>query len=174
MPWVKHRPLDEVKKNLVKGLPDPDTGLGQRVRQCCEHFRERLAPYPRCTKYIHITQPDLQGPFDILHLLLGADVFFDLVDEPETVHEILSLATETYIAYRRFIGPYITDKADDGRKCYVHFGLYGGSVVVKEPRSPRICTRSLPHLIIKKSLTLSAKALCIIAARRSPGITGAW
>lgn len=132
MPWVQHRTLEEVQESIAKGIPDLDTGLGQKVRQCCEHFRERLAPYPKLSKYIHITQPDLQGPFDILHLLLGSDVFYHLMDEPEICHEILDLATDTYIAYRKFIEPYIMDKADGGKKCYVHFGMYGGSVVIKD------------------------------------------
>lgn len=132
MPWVEHMSLDEGVALISKGLPDLEAGLGKKVRQCCEHFRERLAPYPKCSKYIHITQPDLQGPFDNLHLMMGADVFYHLVEEPETMHDLLNMLTQSYIGYRQYIDPYLTDSADNGKKCYVHFGLYAAPIVVKE------------------------------------------
>lgn len=133
MPWVEHLPdLDALRPLLERGVPDLDAGLGRQVRVCLEYFREKLAHYPKCAACIRLTQPDLQGPFDNLHLILGNELFYALYDEPELMHRALDLITQTYIAYRRMIAPYLTGDADEGRKCYVHRAIYGGQVVLKE------------------------------------------
>ena len=131
MPWVHPVTLDEARKIIDMDVP-LQRQLGKKVQECCEFFREKLKPYPKCARYIHITQPDLQGPFDNLHLLLGSEVFYTLVDDPDTAHALLEKITETYIRYRKYIQSYIDDSADEGKKSYVHFGLYGGNVVIKE------------------------------------------
>lgn len=133
MPWVTHlESLDDLRPIVDRGVPELDAGLGQKVRQCCEFYREMLAPYEKCSRYIHITQPDLQGPFDILHLMLGNELFYALYDEPELLHDALKLISETYIAYHRFITPYTTALIDSGRKCVVHRSVYGGNLVIKD------------------------------------------
>jgi len=35
---------------------------------------------------------DLQGPFDIAHLVYGDDIFYDLYDDPKFVHHLLDLS----------------------------------------------------------------------------------
>lgn len=133
MPWVEHLSgKDSILRLLDLGVPDPDTALGKQVRICLECFRESFSHYPQIEKYVRITQPDMQGPFDILHLMIGNDLFCMLYDDPLLVHNALDLICETYITYRRFIQPYLTDQADNGKKCYVHHGIYAGSVVLKD------------------------------------------
>lgn len=133
MPWVEHvNEPDDLLPLLDKGVPNPDTGIGQKVRVCLEHFAQRLRPYPKCAACIRLAQPDLQGPFDNLHLMLGNELFYLLYDDPEFVHRALDLITETYISYRKWIAPYLTADADGGKMCYVHRALYDGQVILKE------------------------------------------
>ena len=133
MPWVDHLEggTEAVKQLIQKGLPDMKAGLGGKVLETYQFFREKLKEYPRCYQAIHITQPDMQGPFDIAHLFWGTDVFYELYDHPEIIEELLNLVTETYIRFRNFIDPYLTDKAGT-EAVYVHGGIFGGKVLLKD------------------------------------------
>jgi len=133
MPWVDHFDdgIEGVKRILRKGSPDLTDGLGRKVLETYQYFYETLREYPKCFRAIHITQPDLQGPFDIAHLLLGMDVFFEINDNPEIIQDLLELITETYIKFRKSVEPYLTDKAGDDA-IYVHGGIFGGKVIIKD------------------------------------------
>ncbi|MEN6315669.1 MAG: hypothetical protein ABFD25_15655 [Clostridiaceae bacterium] len=133
MPWVDplEDGLDGVKRLIGQGLPELNTGLGGRVFETHQFFIDTLKQFPKCYKAIHITQPDLQGPFDIAHLLLGTDVFYAIYDEPEVVQELLELITSVYIGFRKWIGPYLTDRAGEDA-VYVHGAIFGGKVLLKD------------------------------------------
>jgi hypothetical protein len=131
MPWVEHLEPAGLRKAVGKGVPDLEQGLGKRVLDTHRFYREALAGYPKCSRCIRITQPDLQGPFDIAHLLAGNDVFLAVVDQPGFVHELLAVITDTYIAFRKLIEPQLTDKAGDGA-VYLHGCLFGGKVLIKD------------------------------------------
>ena len=133
MPWVDHLEdgIDGVKNLLERGVPEFTSGLGRQVLDTHQFYMDTLKQFPKCYKAIHITQPDLQGPFDIAHLLLGTEIFYEIYDSPEVVHDLLKLITDTYIGYRRFIDPYLTDKAGEDA-IYIHGGIYGGKVLIKD------------------------------------------
>jgi len=131
MPWVEHMEPAELRTTVARGVPDLGQALGRRVVETHAFFRETLARFPKCSRCIRITQPDLQGPFDIAHLLMGTDVFLAVVDDPGFVHELLAVVTDTYIAFRRLIEPQLTHAAGDGA-VYLHGCLYGGKVLVKD------------------------------------------
>ena len=51
MPWVTHLPsIDDLRPIVERGVPEIDAGLGRRVRECCEYYRETLAPYEKCSR----------------------------------------------------------------------------------------------------------------------------
>jgi hypothetical protein len=131
MPWVDHMGKEEVKKAISRGIPEFDTALGRKVMQTHDYYSEKLKSYPKCSRAIRITQPDLQGPFDIAHLLLGNDIFYDVYDSPQMLHELLDIITETYIGFRRHIEPRLTDHAGSGA-VYLHGSIYGGKVLLKD------------------------------------------
>jgi hypothetical protein len=131
MPWVEHMEPGALRAAVGKGVPDLDQALGARVLGTYRFYLEKLKGYPKCYRCVRITQPDLQGPFDIAHLLMGNDVFFSVVDEPDLVHELLAVVTETYIAFRNLIDPLLTDRAGDGA-VYLHGCLFGGMVLIKD------------------------------------------
>jgi hypothetical protein len=131
MPWVEHMELGEIRKAVTKGVPDLTQALGKRVLDTHHFYLEKLKGYPICFRCVRITQPDLQSPFDIAHLLMGNDVFLDVVDEPDLVHELLAVVTDTYIAFRKKVDPLLTDRAGDGA-VYLHGCLFGGKVLLKD------------------------------------------
>lgn len=132
MPWViQMEGLERIRQIVHNGVPDPSAGLGQRVYDTCDNMREILSEYPKCGKYIHITQPDMQGPFDNLHLMLGSEMFCYLYDEEELMKELLEMITEEIIKFKKFIMPVVNDYADEN-KIYIHGGIYSGNILLKE------------------------------------------
>ena len=97
MPWVEHVTKDQVKEIISKGIPNLDTGFGRRLTLTHEFYQEKLEKYPKCRDFIKIYHPDFQGPLDVAHLIYGSDIYMDMYDEPELVHELLELVTDTYI-----------------------------------------------------------------------------
>ncbi len=130
MPWVRPIGREAVVAALDRGIPDLHGGLGGRVMQTMDFYREKLADYPRARQAIHVTQPDLQGTFDNLHLLWGKDLFMGLYDEPELVHEALDLVAQTYAAYLAEVRLHTTE--DIGEDCIVvHWGVLRGNLILK-------------------------------------------
>lgn len=130
MPWVIPMADEtEFRKAISHGIPDLKGGLAGRIQEAYEVFTEYLRPYPKCTQAIRLTQPDMQGPFDNVDLLRGKDIFYDLYDDPEMVHEALSVISDTMIAYQKTL-PKLNDRA--GQDCYyIHRAIYKGNILLK-------------------------------------------
>ncbi|NLJ38673.1 MAG: hypothetical protein GX432_07920 [Candidatus Atribacteria bacterium] len=132
MPWVEHfSNRDEVKRIIQKGIPDLNKGLVERVIQTHHFYLDKLKNYPLCSQGIKVSQPDMQGPFDIAHLMLGSDIFYLVYENPLLLHELLELITETYIRLRKYIDKLLNDKTT-GDAVYVHGAIYLGQVVIKD------------------------------------------
>jgi hypothetical protein len=89
---------DRMHELVEAGIPDLNTGFGKDVFAFGELCRETFRAYPKIEKYVRIYHPDVQGPLDICELLWGGDMFYEMYDDPDFVHEALSLITETYTA----------------------------------------------------------------------------
>ncbi|MBQ7293159.1 MAG: hypothetical protein IJW79_05400 [Clostridia bacterium] len=89
----------KIEKMIEKGIPDLNNGFGKKVFEFGELCAETFAKYPKISKYLKVYHPDLQGPLDICELLWGGEMFYAMYDEPELVHSMLSLVTETYTAF---------------------------------------------------------------------------
>jgi hypothetical protein len=102
MPWSYHlENRDKIKTVIDKGVPSLETGLGKQCFDTARYYMETLDDFPKLSRAINIFHPDLQGPFDIAHLIWGSDIFLALYDCPELVHELLRLVTVTYKAYMK-------------------------------------------------------------------------
>jgi hypothetical protein len=130
MPWVHHIPVEKARKVFARGVPDLEGGLGKRVIETYRYYHERLRGYPRSREAIRITQPDLQGPFDIFPLVLGSDCFVSLYDDPEFCRKALEVIVETYCQFRELVGPLLTD-GYGGDAVFAHGFLCGGRVLLK-------------------------------------------
>jgi hypothetical protein len=132
MPWVDHvEDAAAVRRLVGRGLPDARGGLVARVLAAHQFYRETLAGYPVCRRCIRITQPDLQGPFDIAHLIWGADIYPAFYDEPDLVRALLDLVTEAYVAVWRVLRPTVDEGAGDGF-IYLHGQIIRGNVLIKD------------------------------------------
>ena len=88
-----------IRAKVEAGMPELTTGFGKNVFEFGELCAEVLEKYPKIKKYVKVYHPDLQGPLDICELLWGGEIFYAMYDEPELVHAMLRLVTDTYIAF---------------------------------------------------------------------------
>lgn len=92
---------DEIREILQKGIPDFNVGFGKKVFEFAQFLKDALAPYPKIQKFVRVYHPDLQGPLDICELLWGSEFFYAIYDDPDFVHDFLSLITDTYSAFMK-------------------------------------------------------------------------
>ncbi|MBI4979740.1 MAG: hypothetical protein HZC28_19840 [Spirochaetes bacterium] len=99
-PQARHfESFDDIKRVLDAGVPDLSQGFGPQVFALGERYREIQQKYPLIAEHVHVYHPDLQGPIDVLELLWGSNVFYDMYDKPDFIKDMLSLITETYIVF---------------------------------------------------------------------------
>jgi hypothetical protein len=89
-----------IRRIIDRGMPDLSAGLGGRVFQTEVLFRDCLRE-EGLSQYIHMFQADSQSPMDCAALLWGNEIYTALYDEPDLVHALLDLITETTIAFVR-------------------------------------------------------------------------
>ena len=124
------KPLDGGIGGIVDaGVPDICGGLGAKVFETAEFFKDILRDYPMMKKYVKIYHPDLQGPMDVCELLWGSGLFTALIDRPDFVHGLLSIVTETY---KRFMTEWLKVVPLSG-EFSVHWGmLMRGGVMLRD------------------------------------------
>lgn len=102
LPWAHPVSSRQAIEALVeRGVPDLDAGLGARCFETARYYQQVLADYPRLERAISVYHPDLQGPFDVAHLIWGPDIFYALYDCPALVHDLLRLVVRTYKLWMR-------------------------------------------------------------------------
>ncbi len=96
------RPFDDtdrIRELAERGIPSLTNGFGRRVFEFGEYYREAVRQWPKISRYVEMFHPDTQGPLDICELMWGGEMFYAMYDEPELVHAVMSLLTETYTAF---------------------------------------------------------------------------
>ena len=137
-----------IRAMLERGMPDHRSGLGEKVFGFGEICAELFAKYPKVAKYVTFYHPDFQGPLDACELLWGTDIFYSMYDEPELVHDAISLITDTYINcmdkwYNLF-------PADDEMNPHWEAFFYRGKIVLRSDSAMNLspdlyCEFSLPY-----------------------------
>ncbi len=146
MPWVQPIGLEALDKVVARGQPNLDAGLLPRALETMAYYREMLAPYPKCREAIHITQTDLQGPFDIAAQLWGSGIFTAFQDRPQFLEELLALIADTFVRVSRAVGRASTQAA--GAECiYLHFAICPGNCLVKDDSSIMLSPRTYDRFI---------------------------
>ena len=90
---------DKMQELLDRGMPDLTGGFGGRVLEFGELCAELLEAYPNVKRWVEIYHPDVQGPLDLCELMGGGEMFYAMYDEPELVHGMLQLISDTYTAF---------------------------------------------------------------------------
>ncbi|MBR3503360.1 MAG: hypothetical protein IKO07_03835 [Clostridia bacterium] len=95
MPWLQtHLPADQVRE-----MTAADLTITSEFRQALDHM-EYIASALEGTG-VRVYPLDIQGAFDTAHLVMGDDIFYQMFDEPELVHHLLSLSCDAIeIAFR--------------------------------------------------------------------------
>ena len=145
-PWTTPIGPQRMADLLERGLPDLNGGLYPRVLDTMAYYREAMAPYPRCNAAIHITQPDLQGPFDIATQLWGGEIFTAFYDCPDFLREVLDFVAETYIMVCQAVSPHTTQAAGDGF-IYLHWSICKGGCLLKDDSSTMLSPATYKEFI---------------------------
>ncbi|MBN1342172.1 MAG: hypothetical protein JXQ73_05810 [Phycisphaerae bacterium] len=112
-PWVLPFPNAEaVQKACDCDALDISRGLCPKIVDFYEFFRQTLAGYPNVKQCVRLVLPDLQGPFDTVELLRGSEIFVDLYERPDWVHELLSKAAQAQVGLARRLGRLLTDDGE--------------------------------------------------------------
>ncbi len=101
MPWCEPLSETELLWALDQGVPDLNSGLGARVFETERFYAETFAGYPNLKETVHTYVCDTQGPFDIAHLVMGHRIYTEIYDNPDLVHRLLDVCTDTYIAFTK-------------------------------------------------------------------------
>lgn len=132
LPWVTHWPdcLEGMRALAASGIPSLDAGYGKRLIETYDYYAQVLCKWPNLNRCIQFCHADLQGPFDVLHMMAGSELFYAMYDEPELVHQCLSIITDTYIALMKRMLPLVkTDLTQDN----YHWGtIYPGKALLRE------------------------------------------
>ena len=130
MPWCEHLSKEELIELISKGIPNPDNGFGKKVKDTYEFYSKVLLEYPKCKQVIKFYHPDYQGPFDIAHLLFGSNIYMEIYDDPDFIHELLDFVSKTYINCIKDIKPYLNDENEG---FVYHWGhLFPGKIVLRD------------------------------------------
>ncbi len=93
MPWPG-APLD---REAIRAIPGLDIAASAIWRRAAEFYAIHQTERGPAAAYA----PDTQGVFDLAHMLNGADVFFDVVDDPAWVHDVMGIALRLFIEVTR-------------------------------------------------------------------------
>lgn len=131
MPHIK-APKEELslEQYCEQGVPDIEGGLTDTIVSIIQCWNELLSPYPNLSKFVHITLADNQGPFNIAFHLRGQNIYYDIMEKPELVHEFMVMITETYIAHSRYLKDFVNESVTDGY--YWGYKMRGGVRIVDD------------------------------------------
>ncbi len=118
---------DKMREILDKGMPDLTNGFGGKVLEFGEMCSEIFEKYPKIKKYVEVFHPDTQGPLDIAELLWGGEMFYEMFDDPDFVHDVMRLITDSYKA---FMDKWYSVSPTPRREMNVHWGIMHRGVIL--------------------------------------------
>jgi hypothetical protein len=110
--------------------------LAGRVFDFAGRWAGACLPYESVRRYVHMYNPDLQGPLSLAELLWGSDLFMAVFDEPETVRAALDFFAEVIISFLKkfhaLCPPFDTEHS-------VEWGLlHRGGVIIRNDTATNI------------------------------------
>ncbi len=110
-PWIVH---EEGKTIGLEAVLDQDPedlsrGWAPRVVETMESYREILDEFPPLGDLVRVVLPDLQGPFDNLELIVGSDLYAELVDAEDLADRALAAMARTQVAMARRLATFVGD-----------------------------------------------------------------
>lgn len=93
--------VDAIKRILDSGVPEIRGGYTEPVLEMGAFYADIAERYPKIGRFVHIYHPDFQGPMDICEVVWGSTLFYAIYDQPELVHALLEIVTQTYMRFMR-------------------------------------------------------------------------
>lgn len=78
---------------------DVESGLGRKCIDSAHHLQKLLEDYPKLQKYLHIYQPDTQGPCSLAEAIIGSEFYLLVYDEEDEIKDFTEVITDTFIRY---------------------------------------------------------------------------
>lgn len=153
-PWTE--PLGEagVRRIVAEPLPPVEAGLGRRVLDQYEYFRELLADFPACERGLQLTLPDLQGPFSTAELLWGTGIYLALYDCPELVTALLERIVAQMVAVVNALSGQVRDDLGAGYG-YQHGVATRGRILVRNDSMINLSPRQYRDIVLPYDTALS-------------------
>lgn len=99
------RPLadgeDGVRRILEARKADYTKGLAGNVFRFAQVYAEAVKDYPKIRRYVHVYNPDLQGPFPLADELWGGDIYYAMYEDEDLLHDMVGFMADTYIDFIR-------------------------------------------------------------------------
>jgi len=82
-------------------------GMMEKYLSILDAWSRILMDFPTVRNCVHFCLPDLLGPCTLLYTLRGIDLYTDVYDDPQFVHEAMEMVTNGIIQVLKYIAPYI-------------------------------------------------------------------
>ena len=113
---------------------DYDIKNNDLIKKVCETYQymaNRLSKYPKCSRNIRLSHPDMQGLFGIAQMLFGDTFFLEMYDNPEDVHWLMGRITGAFIELFNIMDGLVNNYTAGKEAIYIHGGIYPGRVLLK-------------------------------------------
>ncbi len=112
--------IEAIRAVVDGGVPNLHHSLGGQALEAGARYVELFRDYPKISRYVHIYHPDMQGPMDLCEMIWGSGIFMDSYEQPELLHELLEVITQTYSDYMHAWEMIVPHRADG---LAVHWGM---------------------------------------------------
>lgn len=112
MPAASSHVLAESQDVYKLKKPPLDAGWYGRLKMFTEVYRENLP------EGVHISHPDIQGPFNTAHLIRGNDIMLDFFDDPGALDTLLDIITD----YMLDLVPYLKNMISSDKEWFFDWG----------------------------------------------------
>jgi hypothetical protein len=131
-PWViPFESKEEIYAVLERDPVNTDAhGIGARVMETYEFYRETLARFPDLEQVVHLVLPDTQSPMDSAELLRGSELFVDFYEDSEFVSRLLTQVADTQKSFLDRVAPLINDVGDGFS--HQHATMIKGNVLLRD------------------------------------------
>ena len=145
LPNVRPLGLERMEGQMEKGVPPLKNGCGGMVLAAGECMAEIARRYPNIGRFVWCYHPDLQGPMDAAELLCGSELFYQLADDPQWVHQLLGLLTNTYCALLEAWW----DRVGYGQEFSCHWGMVQkGRVMLREDSAMNLSSQMVEDYLL--------------------------
>jgi hypothetical protein len=109
-PWVRPTGTTRAFEQVLACDPsDFSKGLGRRVVETYELYRQVLGELPVLQQCVRVVLPDLQGPLDTAEQLRGSAIYEDFYRNQHLLYDAMRHIAQAQVGLARHLQPYLSD-----------------------------------------------------------------